>query len=65
MRKMRTHIPHFKFIQLLVSDFHSATNQLNKVSYTDLHSYCRWHSVRYPFFRHSLSISHEKVEEVD
>jgi hypothetical protein len=36
-----SHIPHFKFIKTVVSEFQSAMNRLIKVSYTDLHSYCR------------------------
>ena len=45
-----THIPHFEFIKMQFCEFLTAMNQLNKVSYTDLHSYCRWHFGHYSFF---------------
>jgi hypothetical protein len=36
-----THIPHFKFIKMSVSEFHPATNPLNEVRYADLVSYAQ------------------------
>jgi len=48
-----------------VSEFHSATNLLNEVRYADLVSYAEVTSDSIPFIPPFLSISYEKVDDID